>query len=108
MLLTLSYAPPITTLFLQGVSSDAGTIGVMLAETLLLNEALTGLAKTLVARPRPYTYNLEVPEIAKQDPDSSLSFFSAHASYTEKNHKASLQSVQYQPHEVASGVCVLR
>ena len=81
VLLTLSYALPITTLFLQDVSSYVGTIGVMLAETLLLNEAFTGIAKTLVARPRPYTYNLEVPEIAKKDHDSNLSFFSAHASY---------------------------
>ncbi len=82
VLLTLSYALPLTALLFQDTRSDVGTIGVLLAETLLLNEAFTGITKTLVERPRPYTYNPEVPETNKTENDSNLSFFSGHTSYT--------------------------
>lgn len=82
ILLTLSYALPLTTLFFQDTKSEVGTIGVMLTETLLLNEAFTGITKTLAERPRPYTYNPEVPEVNKTEKDSNLSFFSGHTSYT--------------------------
>jgi len=82
VLLTLSYALPLTTLLFQDTRSDVGTIGVLLAETLLLNEAFTGITKTLVARPRPYTYNPDVPETNKTEKDGNMSFFSGHTSYT--------------------------
>ncbi len=82
ILLTFSYALPLTTLFFLDTKSELGTIGIMLAETLLLNEALTGITKTLVERPRPYTYNPEVPEISKTGKDGNMSFFSGHTSYT--------------------------
>ena len=82
ILLTFAYALPLTTLFFQDTKSEVGTFGIMLAETLLLNEALTGITKTLVERPRPYTYNPEVPEISKTGKDGNMSFFSGHTSYT--------------------------
>lgn len=82
VLLTLSYAFPATTLFLPKNSKGIETIAVMLAETLLLNETLTGITKTWVQRPRPYTYNEEVSDLEKMDKNSNLSFFSGHTSYT--------------------------
>lgn len=80
--LTTSYAFPLTTLFLPDIRSDPGTIGIMLAETILLNEALTGITKAVIKRPRPFTYNQDVPENIRTERASNFSFFSGHTSYT--------------------------
>lgn len=80
--LSVSYAFPLATLFLQDIRSDPGAIGVMLAETILLNEALTGITKAVIKRPRPFTYNQEVPENIRTEKASNFSFFSGHTSYT--------------------------
>nr|WKN35119.1 phosphatase PAP2 family protein [Tunicatimonas sp. TK19036] len=79
---SVSYAFPLTTLFLPDIRSDPGTIGVMLAEALLINETLTGITKSLVRRPRPFTYNQDVPENIRTGVGSNYSFFSGHTSYT--------------------------
>ena len=54
-LLAASYAAPLALLAFEEARSDAGTLGIMLLETILLNETLTGMTKALVTRPRPYT-----------------------------------------------------
>ncbi|MEQ9442451.1 MAG: phosphatase PAP2 family protein [Cyclobacteriaceae bacterium] len=79
---SVSYAFPLTTLFLPDIRNDPGTIGVMLAEALLINETLTGITKSLVRRPRPFTYNQDVPENIRTGVGSNYSFFSGHTSYT--------------------------
>ena len=80
--LSVSYAFPLTLLAFEDIRADAGTIGVILAETVLLNEAATGITKALVARPRPYTYNAETPEAVRISRDNNFSFFSGHTSYS--------------------------
>ncbi len=80
--LTTSYFLPLAILGFQDGRKDAGTIGVMLAETVLLNEAITGITKALVKRPRPFTYNQDVPENIRTASASNFSFFSGHTSYT--------------------------
>ncbi len=82
VLLTTSYIFPLTTLFIEDVRSEANIIGIMLAETVLINEALTGVTKALVRRPRPFTYNQDVPENIRTGKQSTFSFFSGHTSYT--------------------------
>lgn len=82
VLLHTSYAFPLTTLLLDDVRADAGIVGVMLAETILLTEALTGITKAVVKRPRPFTYNQDVPENIRTERASNYSFFSGHTSYT--------------------------
>jgi len=68
----LQYSMTVAPLFLltqtdQGM--DSGTFGVMYTQTLLLNATTVGLIKSLVGRPRPFTYN-DDPAI---DPEYKLS-----------------------------------
>lgn len=80
--LLTSYVFPLTTLLIPDIRSEPGTIAVMLAETMLINEAFTGITKALVKRPRPFTYNQDVPENIRTSAASNYSFFSGHTSYT--------------------------
>lgn len=57
-------------------------LGVMLAETMLLNDGLTKATKILVKRSRPLTYNLAVDNGAKLGEDARQSFVSGHTSNT--------------------------
>ena len=81
-LLVASYAAPLALLAFEEARSDAGTLGLMLLEALLLNEALTGMTKALVTRPRPYTYNTDLPADLRIDDDNTFSFFSGHTSHS--------------------------
>ncbi|WPP52202.1 phosphatase PAP2 family protein [Catalinimonas niigatensis] len=80
--LSVSYLFPLTPLLLKDARQEYGAISVMLLETILLNETLTGLSKVLVSRPRPYTHNQNVDFADRIDDDNNLSFFSGHTSYT--------------------------
>lgn len=80
--LNISYLFPLTSLLIPEARQEFGTISVMLLETILLNETLTGLSKVLVSRPRPYTHNSNVPFEERIQEDNNLSFFSGHTSYT--------------------------
>lgn len=80
--LVASHLFPLATLLVPDIRREPGTIAVMLAETLLINEALTGITKAVVRRPRPFTYNQEVPENIRTAAASRYSFFSGHTSYT--------------------------
>lgn len=76
-----SYAFPLSTLLLPDIRSDPLTIGIMLGEAVLLNEAFTGIFKAVVSRPRPFTYNTEVPNEIRIEKGNNHSFFSGHTSY---------------------------
>jgi len=81
MLYTTMAAPLSLALTDQG-SRQAGTLGVMYLETLLLQGGLTFLAKNSFARTRPYVYN-DDPEISlatKMGKTSRRSFYSGHTS----------------------------
>ena len=82
VLLHTSYALPLTLLAFEESRADAGTIGLILLETIALNETLTGITKALVRRPRPYTYNQDAPEAVRTARGNTFSFFSGHTSYT--------------------------
>ena len=82
VLLMSSYAAPLALLAFDDTRSDAGTLGLILVETLMLNEALTGITKALVRRPRPYTYNQDAPEAVRTARENTFSFFSGHTSHS--------------------------
>ena len=77
-----SYAAPLALLAFADARNDAGTLGLILLETVMLNEALTGITKALVRRPRPNAYNADAPEAVRTARDNSFSFFSGHTSHS--------------------------
>jgi len=81
MLYTTMAAPLSLAVTDQG-SRQAGTLGVMYLETLLLQGGLTYLAKNSFSRTRPYVYN-DNPDILlaqKLEKTSRRSFYSGHTS----------------------------
>lgn len=77
-----SYAAPLALLAFEDTRNDTGTLGLILLETVMLNEALTGITKALVRRPRPNTYNAQAPEAMRTARDNTFSFFSGHTSHS--------------------------
>lgn len=57
------------------------TAGIMYGQTLLYTGALGMLAKGLVVRERPYTYNSLATTETKLEPDATRSFFSSHTAF---------------------------
>ena len=82
IILTASYALPLSALIFQEARQNLGAISVMLLESILINETLTGLTKNLVKRPRPFTYNRSLSNDIRTQENNNLSFFSGHTSYT--------------------------
>ena len=82
ILVMSSFAAPLALLAFDETRSDAGTLGLILLETVMLNEALTGITKALVKRPRPYTYNQNAPEAVRTSRENTFSFFSGHTSHS--------------------------
>ena len=80
--LNASYLFALTPMLLKDARQESGVISLMLLETILLNETLTGLSKVLVSRPRPFTHNEDVDFADRIERDNNLSFFSGHTSYT--------------------------
>ena len=76
-----SYTFPLLTLALPEIRDDPLTIGIMLGEALLINEAFTGIFKATVERPRPFTYNPDVPTGIRTERGNNYSYFSGHTSY---------------------------
>jgi membrane-associated phospholipid phosphatase len=78
---TTMAAPVFLALTDQG-SREAGTLGVMYLETLLLQGGLTFVTKNLFARTRPYVYNddPDIPLSLKMEKTSRRSFYSGHTS----------------------------
>lgn len=73
---------PATLALDQPARTDFGQVSLITLESLLLTAGLTNLTKTLVKRPRPFTYNPDVPMSLKLEKDSRYSFFSGHTSLT--------------------------
>lgn len=79
--------------FFQGDSSLArsqrwrqlGTLAVLWTEVNLITGLGTDLVKSVVLRPRPFTYNTLAPLEERLDPDARKSFFSGHTSLTAAN-----------------------
>ena len=68
-------------LFLDNdIRRDYQQVGALYAETLLMNYLVTETTKQLVERPRPLTYNANVPMSEKIEQDARFSFFSGHTS----------------------------
>lgn len=80
ILMYSSYTLPFILLADQKIRKDYLKIAVIYAETFALAIAATGLTKTLVKRPRPYTYNEKVDWHYKEEKDAQYSFFSGHTS----------------------------
>jgi membrane-associated phospholipid phosphatase len=76
-----SYTFPLLTLALPEIRDDPLTIGIMLGEALMFTETFTGIVKATVSRPRPFTYNPEVPEEIRAEQGNNHSYFSGHTSY---------------------------
>jgi membrane-associated phospholipid phosphatase len=75
-------AAPISLALTDQGSLEAGTIGVMYLETMLLQGAMTFLAKNSFERTRPYVYNdnPDIPLALKMEKTSRRSFYSGHTS----------------------------
>ncbi len=73
---------PVTLALDQPSRGNFGQVSLITLESLLLTAGLTNLTKTLVKRPRPFTYNPDLPMELKLEKDSRYSFFSGHTSIT--------------------------
>lgn len=61
---------------------DIGPLLAMSTEVFAMTFGLTNIAKNIVRRPRPFTYNPDVPLEDKMKKDARRSFFSGHTSHT--------------------------
>jgi membrane-associated phospholipid phosphatase len=77
-----SVAAPLLLLTGTGDGMDAGDLGVMYVQTLLLEHATIGLLKGLVRRPRPLAYNTDprIPPELRRSRHAVRSFPSGHTS----------------------------
>jgi membrane-associated phospholipid phosphatase len=66
----------------KDIRADYKTVSTLYVETLLLNYLVTETTKQLVHRPRPLTYNPNIPMREKMEQDAHFSFFSGHTSTT--------------------------
>lgn len=73
-------ALPVLTMAHKDMCADAGKLGLMYTETLLLTAGLTNLTKVLAGRTRPFVYNPDIPVEDKLQIDARKSFFSGHTS----------------------------
>lgn len=80
ILLKTSGALPFLLLADNNSRSEFGIVSVMLTETILINNGITGIFKGSFRRHRPYTYNGNAPLLLKTDQNARYSFFSGHAS----------------------------
>ncbi len=82
ILLYTSMAIPSLLFIDKKVQQDYLKVGTIWAQTFALTAAATSLTKVLVKRPRPFTYNPDVPMHYKLKKDAQYSFFSGHTSTT--------------------------
>ena len=80
ILLGTSAILPFALLLDKRSRDEFGTVGLMLAETFLINNGITGIFKGSARRTRPYVYNPNAPLLLKKEQDARYSFFSGHAS----------------------------
>lgn len=75
----VSLASPFALLASEPIRKEAGTVGLMYVETLLLASAGSMLSKGIFQRIRPFVYNPEVPMHLKAgNKEARLSFYSGH------------------------------
>ncbi len=75
-----SVAMPITLVAAKKTRSEAGKIGLLFLETMIINQATTDLIKGTAHRLRPFAYNLEVPIERRASKGARLSLISGHTS----------------------------
>lgn len=80
ILLKSSAALPFLLLADRPSRNEFGIVSVMLTETILINNGITGIFKGSFRRKRPYVYNANAPLLLKQNQNARYSFFSGHAS----------------------------
>lgn len=76
----MSFALPATFLLHKNMRDDLPVLGVMAAEVLAVTAGMTGLAKPLLRRTRPYAYDPSVSIDQKRERDARFSFYSGHVS----------------------------
>jgi len=77
-----SFAMPATLYLDQPARTEAGKVGLLYLETLLITTGLTNLVKVAVRRKRPFMYNDSAPIDLKMKKSAQYSFFSGHTSVT--------------------------
>lgn len=82
VLLLTSEVLPLVLLVDKKVRKDAPKVGLLYAETLLLNGGLTTLTKEIFKRKRPFNFNTKAPLSEKQTKDANSGFFSGHTSFS--------------------------
>jgi membrane-associated phospholipid phosphatase len=83
ILRNISLVSPFALLASDRIRDDAGTVGLMYAEALLLSSAGTLLSKAIFQRTRPFVYNPDVPMRLKAgNKEARRSFYSGHAATT--------------------------
>jgi membrane-associated phospholipid phosphatase len=75
-----SFGSPLFLLLDQESRENYGEISLMYFETMLVNNSLTALSKSIFRRTRPYAYNEDVDLSFKLGKSTRLSFFSGHTS----------------------------
>ena len=75
-----SFAIPFTLLAVNKTRDDFGKVGLFLAQSIIVNTALTDLAKSFAKRKRPFVYNAMVDLPPKLEKDARASFYSGHTS----------------------------
>lgn len=79
ILRNISLVSPFALLASDRIRDDAGTVGLMYAETLLLASAGSLLSKGIFQRTRPFVYNPDVPMHLKAgNKEARRSFYSGH------------------------------
>ncbi len=73
---------PVALLIDKPIREDAVKVGVIFAETILLNQGITDLVKGVIKRPRPYLYDESLLPDRAVDAFDRSSFFSNHTSTT--------------------------
>jgi membrane-associated phospholipid phosphatase len=74
-------AAPLALLTDKDIRRTTAEFSVMYAEVVAFSYALPTLGKTLVKRPRPFTYNPDAPAEQKLLADARASFFSRHTTF---------------------------
>lgn len=80
ILLRTSAAMPVALLLDKNSRDELGIVSVMLVETTLINNGITGIFKGSFQRKRPYVYNATAPLLLKKEQNARYSFFSGHSS----------------------------
>jgi membrane-associated phospholipid phosphatase len=84
-LLLTSCVLPFSLVSRSDVKEDADALALMWFEAALINQGLVFISKSLVQRPRPYTYDTTAPLALTEKRDSHLSFYSGHTSWSAMN-----------------------